>query len=166
MPMIMRTLTEKDSPIDAIQKQLMAGNASSGRNLMAYVTLGQEKVFEFYFPRFENIPEVEQFDILDVSAKRRLTLSSETLRSGTVNIMASVANFFIVDDEEFADDEVILNLSDCDQLHFCRLGNHIRVTTDGEEVAYWVCDEFTENPGEVLGALFGLMFKLADRKAC
>jgi hypothetical protein len=34
--------------------------------------------------------------------------------------------------------------------------DYVRVTApDGSEIAYWVCDEWRENPEEVLGALLG-----------
>lgn len=155
MPLITRPLNAPDE------------TALIGRNkLAAQTTLTASRAFNWYFSSMHKEPELERIDIIDVNAQRALSLTAETLRSSTQNILSAVANFFIIDEDAYAGDEVILRLSEYCSVNICRHGNHIRVTTGDNDIAYWVCDEFAEAPGEVLGALCGLIYHRAERKWC
>lgn len=124
------------------------------------------RVFTFFFPSFEAQQDVDKLIIVSGENEGVLSVTAETLSSSTVSILSMIAVFFEThEDTESADDEIILTILGSAKLHFCRHGNHVRVTDMEHEVAYWVCDEFSEAAGEVLGALMGLLYGIAKGRA-
>ncbi len=103
------------------------------------------------FPEFPDDCECIRF----VSAEQSFELNADEVVHDALTVISNLAQAFKHDDN----DELRIAISDDYDLCIDMDGDHIRFVSDGEEVKYWVCDEF-EEPSEivnVLGAIAGAM---------
>lgn len=133
-------------------------------DLMIGVTGPGNQPYTFRFNAADIEPAIEIFSVS--KAKFDLTAQTETLlcdvdeiaRDPQASLIALAAFFSPADD---ADEVVLRLLNDQARLHICVHGNHARIMRGDVEFVYWNCDEFEENPGDVMGALFGALYQYA-----
>lgn len=112
----------------------------------------------------EELPDLEDEDECKVSGYKPLTTDSAELREALaeqygldeVEVAHALASLDISDRY---DDECVINIAGSHRqirtpAHPAEC-NYVRVVVDGIEVAYWVDDEWRDDPAIVMGALMG-----------
>lgn len=89
-----------------------------------------------------------------------VTLEASALKKDAVSALSELASSLMKTYNLLSNNsgEVVFIVEDefTTRLHIDVGGNHVRYLQDGHEIAYWVCDEFQEEPDEVIGAVCGM----------